>query len=150
MFAQTARVKNGSKLNHYSLFLLRIDLALSYGTNTRGTGYGGRNRRNQSCIHLWGKKIPDRISNRLLSAKTATEASNLVAKEEKKLANFVNPDKEGFLDCDEAASVLDQVLTVKGIEHKVVVGKSRVGDSHAYVIAKEEGKEVTLDPTDQL
>ena len=121
---------------------------MSYGARS-GHGYGNQRHRNTG-IRLWDKKIPDKITDRLLSAKTASEASNLVSKNEKAIADFVDKHKEGYLDCDEAASVLSQVLDEKGIAHEWINGVSNEGSAHAYLKVVEDGKDVFLDPTDQL
>lgn len=67
----------------------------------------------------------------------------VIAHRERELA--AEMDHGEYICCDEAASIMSQLLRERGIHHEVVVGSSDEGSSHAWV--RIAGR--NFDPTEQ-
>lgn len=79
------------------------------------------------------------------SFQTPEEISQAISDKEKEIANRLDKNKEGYLDCDEATDIMGYFLKKKDIRHKVIIGKSDEGSSHAYIKIGDK----RYDPTNQ-
>lgn len=106
------------------------------------------NKLQQFTIYYRGfhRPIPTNINQALIKASTPEEIEIILSDGEKQIADMLNKDDlDGYLDCDQVADLMSQVLTYKNIQHHIVIGKSDEGSSHAYIKIGEK----RYDPTHQ-
>ena len=100
---------------------------------------------NKYTKEFYINKISRLLLNQILLANTPEEIEKIISDNESNIANSINPNKEGYLDCDEACDIMHYFLQIKKIPHQLIIGKSDEGSSHAYVKIGEH----RYDPTHQ-
>lgn len=88
--------------------------------------------------------LPDPVQEAMERAGTIEDIVQVLQDHEADIARACLNRSE-FIDCDQMASLLSQWLRWRGIPHQSVLGKSDIGDSHAWV--RIQGR--NIDPTDQ-